>query len=178
MITDQTNIKNKVMPPIKRHIALQPVSHDHHQGLLVCWKIRTGIAESIEPERIKAFVDFYYNTHLLEHFRLEEEFIFPILGNKNELVIQAYAEHGSIIHIINLKDDLAMALIMIERQLQAHIRFEERILFNEVQKIATEEELAKIAAIHSDNKEMNQQIESWQDNFWEQNHANLKLKDL
>jgi iron-sulfur cluster repair protein YtfE (RIC family) len=109
---------------------------------------------------------------------LEEEFIFPILGNKNELVIQAYAEHSSIIHIINLKDDLAMALIMIERQLQAHIRFEERILFNEVQKIATEEELAKIAAMHSDNKEMNQQIESWQDDFWEQSHANLKLKDL
>ena len=153
--------------PIKRHIALQPISHDHHQGLLLCWKIRTGIAKLVAPERIKEFVDFYYNRHLLEHFRLEEEFIFPILGNKNDLVIQAYANHASIEHIINLKDDLAMVLIILERQLVAHIRFEERILFNEIQKVATENQMAAIANIHSDNKEMNQQIESWEDKFWE-----------
>jgi iron-sulfur cluster repair protein YtfE (RIC family) len=152
--------------PIKRHIALQPISHDHHQGLLVCWKIRTGIAKLIAPQRIKKFVDFYFHTHLLEHFRLEEEFIFPILGIKNDLVIQAYADHASIKHIINLKDDLEMALIILERQLLAHIRFEERILFNEIQKAATENQMAAIANIHSDNKEMNQQIESWDDKFW------------
>jgi len=34
--------------PIKRDKVLQPLSHDHHQGLLLCWKIRTGIKKGIE----------------------------------------------------------------------------------------------------------------------------------
>jgi iron-sulfur cluster repair protein YtfE (RIC family) len=157
----------ETMPPIKRHIALQPISHHHHQGLLVCWKIRIGLAKAIIPERIKAFIDFYYNKHLLEHFRLEEEFLFPILGKDNNLVKQAYAEHSSIMHIIQLKHDLVTTLVMIEKQLKAHIRFEERVLFNEIQKVATEKELAEIIAIHLDNTAMNEQIESWKDNFWE-----------
>lgn len=38
---------------IKRTKALQPLSRDHHHGLLLCWKIRQGIKLNVEPERIK-----------------------------------------------------------------------------------------------------------------------------
>jgi iron-sulfur cluster repair protein YtfE (RIC family) len=153
--------------PIKRHTALQPISHDHHQGLLVCWKIKTGLARSIAPQRIKSFLDFYYKTHLLAHFKLEEAYIFPILGLDHELIKQAIAEHVSLEKLFEQQDDLINVLSGIETQLRSHIRFEERVLFNEIQNVATEKELAKVADIHSDNKEMNQQIESWKDNFWE-----------
>jgi iron-sulfur cluster repair protein YtfE (RIC family) len=155
------------MKPIKRHAALQAISHDHHQGLLVCWKIRAGIANSIAPERIKAFVDFYYNTHLQQHFKLEEAYIFPILGEHHDFIKQALAEHISLEKLFLQSDDLINVLSQIEKQLQAHIRFEERVLFNEIQIAATPKEMAEVAEIHSDNKEMNEQIESWKDNFWE-----------
>ena len=38
--------------PIKRHKALQPLSRDHHHGLLLSWKIRAGFSKNIEPNRI------------------------------------------------------------------------------------------------------------------------------
>ena len=37
--------KNK---PIKRHKAIQPLSREHHQGLLLCWKIGKGFEKGIE----------------------------------------------------------------------------------------------------------------------------------
>jgi iron-sulfur cluster repair protein YtfE (RIC family) len=153
--------------PIKRHIALQPISHDHHQGLLVCWKIKTGLTKSIAPQRIKSFLDFYYQTHLQAHFKLEEAYIFSILGLEHGLIKQAIAEHISLEKLFDQQDDLINVLPQIENQLRSHIRFEERVLFNEIQKVATEKELAKVEEIHSDNKEMNEQIESWKDNFWD-----------
>ena len=33
--------------PIKRSEYLKPLSRDHHQGLLLCWKIRTGLKKGI-----------------------------------------------------------------------------------------------------------------------------------
>jgi len=39
--------------PIKRSIALQPLSREHHHGLLLCWKIRTGLKKGIDIDRIK-----------------------------------------------------------------------------------------------------------------------------
>ena len=44
--------------------------------------------------------------------------------------------------------DQEKSLGLIEEELEAHIRFEERILFVEIQKIATKEELVKINEIH------------------------------
>ncbi len=42
--------------PQKRHIALQPLSREHHQGLLLSWKIRKGLSRKIEFDRIQNYV--------------------------------------------------------------------------------------------------------------------------
>jgi len=34
--------------PIKRHNSLQPLSRDHHDGLLLKWKINKGISKGVE----------------------------------------------------------------------------------------------------------------------------------
>ncbi len=44
------------------------------------------------------------------------------------------------------------SLSLIEEELEQHIRFEERILFNKIQRTATEEELKAISKIHYDEK--------------------------
>ncbi len=39
--------------PIKRSVALKPLSREHHHGLLLSWKIREGFNRNVEIERIK-----------------------------------------------------------------------------------------------------------------------------
>lgn len=83
-------ISNK---PLKRAPELQSLSHDHHHGLQLCWKIRTGLIKLVEPKRIKKYADWFFKTHLQPHFELEEKYIFAILDAENELIKQAVNEH-------------------------------------------------------------------------------------
>jgi len=154
------------MTPIRRHNALQPLSHDHHLALLASWKIRMGLRKSIEPQRIKKFCDFFYTSHLAGHFKLEEEYIFPILGAKHELITKALADHHALSGLFAQEQADINTLSRIEMELEEHIRFEERILFDEIQQIATEEQLSRIAAIHPGGKRDIAHIESWEDEFW------------
>jgi len=148
--------------PIKRSQALQGVSREHHHGLLLCWKIRTGFSKGISEERIKKYVDWFYTTHLLPHFELEENSIFPILGNDHKMIKKALSQHKRLHRLFTETNMPLKSLSLIEEELEQHIRFEERVLFNEIQKIATEEELQTISKIHSDEK-FN---ENTHDTFW------------
>ena len=56
--------------PIKRHKALQPLSRDHHHGLLLSGKIRAGFSKNIEPLRIKNYADWFFKNHLIPHFEI------------------------------------------------------------------------------------------------------------
>ena len=82
------------------------------------------------------------------HFELEEKYVFPILGADNKLIKKALAEHRRLERLFKQTTDQEKSLGLIEEELEAHIRFEERILFVEIQKIATKEELVKINEIH------------------------------
>ena len=152
-------ISNK---PLKRVLELQPLSHDHHHGLQLCWKIRTGFSKQVEVERIKNYADWFFTNHLVPHFELEEKYIFTILDPKNELVKQALTDHRRLKRLFSETTNLEKSLGLIEEELEKHIRFEERILFPEVQKEATPEQLAEIGKIH--NHELF--IENNEDTFW------------
>ncbi|MGC1632053.1 MAG: hemerythrin domain-containing protein [Gelidibacter sp.] len=136
--------------PLKRHKALQPYSREHHHGLLLSWKIRSGFSKNIELERIKTYADWFFEQHLIPHFELEEAHIFPLLEADNELVKRALADHKSLKRLFNDTKDIEKSLHQIEKELVEHIRFEERILFPEIQKNATEEQLALITDIHNE----------------------------
>tara|TARA_R110000868_G_scaffold3024_12_gene20371 strand:- start:2675 stop:3136 length:462 start_codon:yes stop_codon:yes gene_type:complete len=132
----------------KRHKALQPLSRDHHQGLLLSWKIRTGFSKNVSPERIKNYANWFFETHLIPHFEMEEMHIFNILGNDNQLIKKALADHRRLIRLFKKEQDLGLVLSKIEEELDKHIRFEERILFPEIQKVATDNQLLHIEKIH------------------------------
>ncbi|MAT55721.1 MAG: cation-binding protein [Saprospirales bacterium] len=157
-------MKNENPKPIKRHPALQPLSREHHHGLLLSWKIRTGFAKGVAPERIKAYCDWFFENHLLRHFDTEEQHVFPVLGNKEHpLVKRALREHGRLKRLFTTGEDLGKNLSLIEEELTAHIRFEERELFNEIQQVATAEQLAQIERLHDEQPFE----EHWPDRFWE-----------
>jgi len=147
--------------PIKRIEELQPLSREHHFGLLLCWKIRTGIKKNIDFERIKKYIDWFWENHLIQHFETEEKYIFPILGNNHPFVKQAKLEHWQLKKLFKDITEPEKSIILIEKKLEKHIRFEERVLFNEIQKIAFSYELEIISKNHSSEFK-----ENWHDNFW------------
>jgi len=87
---------------------------------------------------------------------------FSILGNENTLIQQAIAEHHNLIGLFTTSNDIEEALREIEIALEKHVRFEERILFNEIQKVATAEQLELIEKAHVDEKF----IDNSTDLFW------------
>lgn len=152
--------------PIKRHASLKPLSHDHHHGLLLCWKIRTGYRKNVEINRIKLYADWFYKNHLLPHFEIEEKYVFPILGNEHELVKRALSEHRKLRRLFEDSEEASKTLGMIEEKLEAHIRFEERFLFNEIQNTAPPKVLEEMMAIHSGLNSGTRSVEEWEDEFW------------
>lgn len=152
-----------MVSPVKRNAALQPLSREHHHALLLCWKIKYGFAKDISAERIKAYADWFYKNHLAPHFELEETYIYPILGKENALIQQALKEHALLCIHFNDTSDPEKSLKQIQVELEKHIRFEERILFNEIQNAATPTELDRIEKAHS----LETFVDNLGDKFWE-----------
>lgn len=150
--------------PIKRHESIKQFSREHHFGLLLCWKIRTGLKKEISLERIKNYTDWFFENQLKPHFLAEEKYIFSILPEDHKLIKRALSEHRKLERLFNDDKDIYKSLNQIEEKLDEHIRFEERILFNEIQEVATEAQLQKIAEIHTELPK-----DEWKDAFWEKN---------
>ncbi|MDO6759926.1 hemerythrin domain-containing protein [Tamlana sp. 2_MG-2023] len=148
--------------PQKRHQALQPLSREHHHGLLLCWKIRTGFSKGIAPDRIKTYADWFFKNHLIPHFEIEEKYVFSLLEDGHELKEKALEDHKNIIELFSKQDDVTHTLHEIETTVNDHIRFEERVLFPEIQKVATEAQFAEIEAIHQDHDF----VDNLADEFW------------
>ena len=147
--------------PIKRHPALQQFSREHHFGLLLCWKIREGFRKEIEPERMKKYTDWFFQTHLKPHFEAEEKYMFTLLSDEDKLKKRAIKEHRRLERLFEENEDVKRSLSLIEEELEQHIRFEERNLFGEIQKVATEEELEAIEKMHQELL-----VDDWEDEFW------------
>src|SRR5665213_873215 len=118
--------------PLKRSQYMIALSHDHHLGLLFCWKIKEGLKKDADLLRIKKYVDFFWEGHLEQHFQDEEEMLFNRLDDK--LTAGAMQEHTVLTEWINRlnsgepvnkADYLSFAELVIQ-----HIRFEERVLFS------------------------------------------------
>ena len=72
--------------------------------------------------------------HFLAHFYTEEQLIFPILGNTHEGVGKALFEHRRIKRLFVKEKNIIKSLSLIEEDLEKHIRFEERLLFAEIER--------------------------------------------
>ncbi|MCC6864831.1 MAG: hemerythrin domain-containing protein [Ignavibacteria bacterium] len=147
--------------PLKRHASLQSLSHDHHHGLVFCRNLKEGIKRNISPDRIDKYANWFWDTHLEPHFETEEIYLFPILGNDDELVKQAVKEHRDLKNLIKANPDNQNRFSMIKELLEKHIRFEERILFNKIEQIATIEQLQIVEKHHQDLT-----VDTWNDMFW------------
>lgn len=149
--------------PIKRHHALQPLSREHHFGLLFCWKLREGIKKGIEPMRMAAYVQYYWKNLLSPHFEMEERYLFPMLNQDKGLIELALEDHKRIRELMLLEGDMLETIKQLENTLNQHIRFEERTLFNVLQNALSPEQLRLIEETHQEEATDDQ----WDDLFWE-----------
>ncbi len=150
--------------PLIRHESLKPLTRDHHHGLLLCWKIREGRKNKVPSERIKAYTDHFYSTQLAPHFKFEEEEVFPLLCEEHPMRRQALNDHRRLASLFAEQDNIEHSLKTIEKELEEHIRFEERVLFHEIQEKNSDEDLKRI---DSKEKELaTPDPNEWTDKFW------------
>ena len=134
---------------VKRHPGLIPLSHDHHDALVVAQGLilgRSRAPRSDWPTDRRAQVDrvaaFFART-LQAHFEAEEAHLFPAvvahLPGEADLVAQLLDEHDAMrMRIRDLERDpttaLEVRLPSLGRLLDAHVRREERVLFETMQR--------------------------------------------
>lgn len=137
---------------MKRHPALIHLSRDHQQGLMLAQLLKKNAPEykGLPTDAVGKmnYAKDLYNNELDQHFKEEEEFVFPHLTNKSkeidELVTEILSEHQILQNsILSLKDDsnLIDNMDKIGYLLEAHIRKEERVLFEKIPQVLSEEEL-------------------------------------
>ena len=141
---------------MKRHRSLYPLSHDHHQGLILAQLIKKNAPKYKNlPNTIDGKVEYtiyFYNTELVKHFRNEEEILFPPAKGKDKkidsLIDEIISEHRkikSLVDSLKSENNYENVLDELGNLLESHIRKEERSLFPEIEKILSEKELELLA---------------------------------
>lgn len=152
---------------MKRHESIVALSRDHHFGLLFCWKIRQGIKKQLPAERIRPYVTYFWNHHLERHFQEEENLLFAAV--QNQLVDRALSEHRQIkaaVAHIRAEDDLHVdPLNALADLVDQHIRFEERVLFPQLERELSAERLAALGQ-QLNQLHANPEPDNYLDAFW------------
>lgn len=129
---------------MKRHPVLAGFSRDHHQALITAQYIKKG-APSFRglPVSLPGKQEYtlsFFRTHLLDHFRKEEEILFTLVRKwrpeMDTLVVELVSEHRAmeaLIPKIENNIDTEIFLDDLGHLLESHIRKEERILFQQMQ---------------------------------------------
>lgn len=150
------------LQPLKRNPSLQQLSHEHHDGLMLCFKIRQGIKAQVDCRRISRYVNWFAGHHLDAHFLAEENQLLPMVADEAELVQRTISEHKRL-RTFFYKDDLTESeLLTFAKLLDDHIRFEERILFQKIQELKSESEI--LNALQQTGAAP--VCEKWVDEFW------------
>ena len=138
---------------MKRHPALVPLSDDHHHELVQARRLRAA-ADAGPDERVAAgaaYVELFF-TDTVEHFRREEESVFPLYaahaGPDDPLLARILREHMELHGLarslraeVAADDVRADTLRELGTLLHDHVRLEERELFEAIQTSVPEREL-------------------------------------
>ncbi len=147
---------------MKRHEALVQLSRDHHFGLLLCWKLKQGIAKDITVERMARYISLFFTHNLDPHFAEEEETVFKILGEKHPLISEALTEHQILREMVARGFNDIPEIEGFRDLLEVHIRKEERQIFPEIERQASERQLQELLDLpHPALKEPD-----YDDQFW------------
>jgi hemerythrin-like domain-containing protein len=135
---------------MKRHPALQTLSRDHHQALVIAQRLRRTGRHDAEDARA-AFLNFW-RTDCVAHFRTEEEVLLPRFaaagGANSAAVARVLLDHAEIrLRALRLQAGPASIAELVElgELLAEHVRLEERDLFPAIEEVLNDRELRRLA---------------------------------
>lgn len=138
---------------MKRHPALEPLSRDHHHALVVAQRLKR--ADPVSAAEARAGFMTYWEAEGRNHFRHEEEILLPAcvpyVAPEEPVVAKVLTEHVRIRH---LADAVARTdrpridrLHDLGRQLDDHVRREERELFPLIERSLPDEMLGELVTL-------------------------------
>jgi quercetin dioxygenase-like cupin family protein len=151
---------------VKRHPALVHLSHDHHHTLAWARRLKEGETEGFDE----------FRRGLARHFREEEERVFPLLAEfcaePPEVLARALVDHA-VIRATPPGPELGALL-------EAHVRLEERELFELMQEVVPSERLDRLVVRPTrggpvwgtESEELNATVIEWPPGAGPQEHVN------
>ena len=158
-----------IRKPITRNEQIKKLSREHHSSLLFCWKIRQGLKNNLQPQRICDYIQYYWQQNLQPHFREEEKILFAPI--KDRQVQRAINEHKQIRRQIeglannSAKIDMQKNLARIADMVDDYVRYEERTLFPHLEKKLNKEQLKNIGE-QIQKQYSSPLIDQYEDEFW------------
>lgn len=123
---------------MKRIAQLRQLSSDHHRALVIARRAKRAAAGG-DVSRIEVLRDEIvelFHSELEPHFQIEERYLVQPLQDKGEMQVvdQLLVEHKQLRELVaDAGDHPAEFLARFAEQLERHVRFEERELFETVQ---------------------------------------------
>ena len=144
---------------MRRHRSLVPLSHEHHDILVVAQGLIRGRSPAphsdwppVRRDQVDRVLDFFDQV-LAPHFDFEEQVLFPLaereLLRAAPLLAALVREHDEVrSHLATFRTnpthDLDLRLPALGRLLESHVRQEERVLFESLQRELSEDILNRI----------------------------------
>jgi hemerythrin-like domain-containing protein len=152
---------------LKRHLALQDYSREHHDELMLVWKIREGLKKNISPKRIIDYCVHHYNEKTSLHMANEEKYILNNLPQNDQDRIKILHEHNEIKELVKKlsknSSDSNLLLSEFAEKLEKHVRYEERTFFPKLQNTFPVDVMNSMQPSESKANECT----VWKDSFWE-----------
>ena len=132
-----------------RDPSLIPLSHEHQHALALCVLIDRSTAD---PDAQARMIVDQYDAEIKSHFEIEERVLFPVaaaLVETRGLTDELVAEHGhlrALVESLRARGEKA-AIAEFTAMLRQHVRKEESILFEQMQRLLSREELDSIGKL-------------------------------
>jgi hemerythrin-like domain-containing protein len=134
-----------------RNKSLIPLSHQHQRALALCVRIdRAQPIRSADLEAWQSEIQQLFDQEIKFHFSAEEEVLFPAARTFPDLVPlvdELISDHAALRESFLQAEARFMSaenLPAFAQQLSAHIRKEERQLFERLQQLMTKEEIENL----------------------------------
>lgn len=122
---------------LKRVPELRDLSDDHHTALVLARRCRqaAGPDAAISVEEAWQQLTQAFASHLEPHFRIEEKHLLPALEalGETDLAARIRGDHASLRDLAGAGSPSRARLERFGSQLEAHVRFEERRVFESTQ---------------------------------------------
>ena len=132
---------------------LIPLSHQHQHALALCVRIdRASPVPEADLEAWQAEIAQHFESEIRIHFAAEEQVLFPAAREVEELrslVDELLADHRVLRESFGESERRQMSaerLSEFARRMSAHIRKEERQLFERIQQLLNAEELTRLGS--------------------------------